>query len=478
MYSRLSGSSQVPFLQSTPIMKHIHFLSCLYLSLIFSLPTQCFSAEEKKLPNIVFFFADDLGYADLACTGHPYAKTPALDKLASQGTRFTQHYVTGVTCCPSRTGVMTSRHPASYEKYPSEFGFSGQTTITDLLKARGYRTGHFGKWHIGLESEVVPGTYGIDDIIIKGKSKEDPGRDDELVTDAINFITKNASGPFYVNIWGHSTHFPVEENPTLVKEFGDFNFSRNDFLDTIQGKFDESEKLDANLKDSMHQYLADVYSIDKNIDRIMQTLDKLGIAENTIVVFSSDHGAAPVSLAKGVRQYSDNMLGYGGPLKGGKHTQFEGGVRVPFIIRWPGHVPAGRVDTESVNSFMDWLPTLCAITGIEKLPVGIEGENISESWFGKVHQRATPLFWKASANGKKVAISLRDGKWKFHLNATEPTLYDLSTDEGERNNLAGQYPDEVKRLTQLAENWRKTLPQEYLKENPLAKGQKKKKDDD
>ncbi|MCB1134558.1 MAG: sulfatase-like hydrolase/transferase, partial [Verrucomicrobiae bacterium] len=163
-------------------------------------------------PNIIFILADDLGWGDLHCYGHPYAKTPHLDKLAADGTRFTHYYATGVTCCPARTGLMTGRFPATFQKYPSGFGFGNRVTITELLKQNGYATGHFGKWHIGTVME--PGTYGIDVIGGEegGKRKQptgDRGRDAPMYDQAVSFIEKHKDGPFYINIWDHISHHPV-----------------------------------------------------------------------------------------------------------------------------------------------------------------------------------------------------------------------------------------------------------------------------
>jgi N-acetylgalactosamine-6-sulfatase len=142
------------------------------------------AAAEK--PNIVFLLADDLGYGDLGCMGHPYAKTPTIDRLAKEGTLFHHFYVSGPTCCPTRTGLMTSRFPATFQKYPSSFGFSGAVTVTDLLKKAGYRTGHFGKWHIG--SETRNGTYGLDVIkVLKGNLRDPRGRDAEIGTKTKTF---------------------------------------------------------------------------------------------------------------------------------------------------------------------------------------------------------------------------------------------------------------------------------------------------
>jgi arylsulfatase A-like enzyme len=289
-------------------------------------------------PNIVLMFADDLGYGDLGCYGHPYARTPALDQLAKEGTRVTQFYVTGVTCNPSRTGLMTGLFPARFPKYAADFGFGDRVAITQLLKQRGYTIGHFGKWHLGPDS--ADGTYGIDTVQTIGNSQnKSDGRDNDLYSAAIEFIRANKDAPFYVNVWGHAMHFPVNTPATFVSEFHDVTVDREDFSATMQHKFDECLKIGGDLDQSMRQYLGDVYQIDLNVRRLLEVIDELGLRDDTIVVFSSDHGPAPVILAnKGARRFSNNMLGYAGEFRGGKHTLYEGGTRVPFIIRWPGHV--------------------------------------------------------------------------------------------------------------------------------------------
>ena len=421
-------------------------------------------ADAKQPPNIVFLFADDLGYADLGCYGHPYAKTPAIDSLAEQGTVFTQFYVTGVTCSPSRTGAMTGIFPARFPKYPADFGFGDQVTVTELLQQRGYKTGHFGKWHMGPKDK--DGTYGIDKIETIGKSNDAMlGRDDDLYTAAIQFINENKDGPFYVNVWGHATHFPVNTPPNLVNPFQSIKLNRNDFSPTMQKKFNQSFGIDENLDESMRQYLGDVYQIDLNVGRLLKALDDLEIANNTIVVFSSDHGPAPVKLpSKGIREYSKNMLGYAGPFRGGKHTQLEGGVRVPFIIRWPGHVTAGRVDTQSVGSFIDWLPTVCSIAGVKQLPTELDGEDISNAWLGKTHQRQKALYWKTSATSSSP--SMRVGNWKLHMprnNRDNIQLYNLVNDPGERQNVANQHPEVISHLRKQLRQWVGELPTEYKK---------------
>jgi N-acetylgalactosamine-6-sulfatase len=229
----------------------------------------------------------------------------------------------------------------------------------------------------------------------------------------------------------------------------------------------------------MRDYLADVLTLDESIGRLLKKIDELGLRDKTIVVFSSDQGAAPVQLpaeaagkksakaAKRTAEKSDarlDLLGYVGNFRGGKHNMYEGGVRVPFIIRWPGHVPAGRVDEKSLFSGIDWLPTLCRLTGA-KLPTSdLDGEDVLDIWLGQTHQRSKPLFWKTS--NVRSEIAMLDGYWKLIVPGSrrgEPELYDLSSDPGETRNLAAQRQDILKSLEAKARAWDATLPTEYIK---------------
>ncbi|MGK0200461.1 MAG: arylsulfatase A-like enzyme [Yoonia sp.] len=460
-------------------MKLLHsLLSALALALF--VPLQ---AAEIRPPNVIFVFADDLGFGDLGCYGHPYARTPAIDKLAAEGTSFRQFYVTGVTCCPSRTGFMTSRHPASFPKYMADYGFAGKTTVTELLKKRGYRTGHFGKWHMGPDE--ADGTYGLDTVKVIGANKtSEGGRDEGLFEAATRWIEKNRDVPFYVNIWGHITHFPVGPVPSLANRFKDVEFKRSDFGRHMQDKFDNALAIEGDLAAGMRNYLGDVYSLDLQVGRLLKKLDDLGLRENTIVVFSSDHGPAPVKLAGDAYkdssrvEYSRNMLGYAGGLRGGKHNQFEGGVRAPFIIRWPGQVPAGKVNETSIFSGFDWLPTLCNIAGITLDPkaAGMIGENVIDIWKGADRSREEPLLWRVSSeNGKP---SIRDGKWKLHAsgNPRGPvTLYDLSQDPSELNDVSKENPRVVANLRAKIGAWVATLPKSYAKNKKTAKKNRRRK---
>ncbi|MBC7816895.1 MAG: sulfatase-like hydrolase/transferase [Planctomycetaceae bacterium] len=460
-----------------------------FLGALVALSVPTFAAE--RLPNIVFLLADDLGYGDLACCGHPYARTPNLDRLAREGTRFQQFCVTGITCCPSRTGFMTSKFPATFKGYPANAGFGERVTVTDLLKQAGYATGHFGKWHIGPETKS--GTYGIDDISsgeAGGRRKSDRGRDAPIYAAAIQFIEQHKDGPFYVNVWGHITHNPVNPPQSYADRFKDVTVNEADFPPPMREKFAIAKSRGGDISVGMRNYLGDVFSLDEEIGRLLKRLDELGLSDNTIVVFSSDHGspsmrppgeddAAPKKKkAKKKNQTSDsgadltlNLMGFNGGLRGGKHGMYEGGVRVPFLIRWPGHVPAGRIDQQSVISGIDWLPTLCRIAGVKINASDFDGEDVSQAWFGQAtHTRTKPLFWKVSNPGAPVGI--RDGQWKLHFpnrKRGEVELYDLANDRVETTNVATKHPDVVQRLTARAKQWDATLPTEYEKTEEQTK---------
>jgi len=242
----------------------------------------------------------------------------------------------------------------------------------------------------------------------------------------------------------------------------------------------------------MRAYLAELKSLDENAGRLLKRLDELGLREKTIVVFSSDQGPAHIRetgddeprakvVARKERKRgkkpeaasaSDpanstrlNAMGFPGPFRGGKHDQYEGGIRIPFIVRWPGHVPAGRVDERSVISGADWLPTLCALTGTKINAADFDGEDASAAWLGKgEHVRTKPLVWKTST--PQSAGTIREGRWKLHhpnSKRGELELFDVAADPGEQHNLVKEHPDIVKRLSAKLETWQGTLPTTYDK---------------
>jgi N-acetylgalactosamine-6-sulfatase len=474
------------------------FFTCLCVLVA---PTQPATARDVSRPNIVFLLADDLGFGDLHCYGHPYARTPNLDKLAADGTRFLQFHSTGCTCCPARTGLMTSKFPATYPTYPANGGFADHVTITELLKKQGYVTGHFGKWHIGPITKN--GTYGIDSIMVdqedKRRERVDPrGRDATIYDKAIAFIEQHKDEPFYVNVWGHMTHHPVNPPQVLVDKWTQLKLKDEDFSETMRQKIGMYRAAGADVGDAMRRYLSEVEALDANIGRLLQRLDEMGLRENTIVVFSSDQGSpnivketqsgeakvidrqanrqkrkgkTPPAESKPTDPSSDvsqnvrfNLMGYNGEHRGGKHTNWEGGLCVPFILRWPGHATAGRVDETSIISGADWLPTLCHLTGISVNAADFDGEDVSAAWLGGNYTRTKSLLWKTSTPNSEAVI--REGPWKLFSPSSrrgELELYDVPHDSLEKINVAAAHPDIVEKLKAKVDAWRATLPKSYLK---------------
>lgn len=413
------------------------------------------STQPSRPPNIVFLLADDLGYGDLKVYGHPYAKTPNLDKLAGEGTRFTRFYVSGNVCNPSRTGFMTSRNPRSFANATSVHGFQGRPTITQILRNSGYTIGHFGKWHIGPTTDQD--TYGIDEIKSMGGPSNDPeGRDANIYKAAMEFIEAHKDVPFYVNVWGFATHAWVNPAESLKAEFEDVNVDRDLFGVHMQSKFDDALALGGNINKGMRAYLGDVLGLDTAVGLLLKKLDELGLRENTIVVFSSDQGPAPVIVAGAEPgEFSPNMLGFAGGLRGGKHNNWEGGIRAPFIIRWPGVVPAGKKNTRSLFSALDWLPTLAAVAGAEMDQSLVEGENVLDIWQGSDRSRRNPLFWWWA--GPTVV----QGYWKLTRADGKTQLFNLAEDPEELNDVSAQNPEVKNKLNTLVETWVDTLPGQY-----------------
>lgn len=420
-------------------------------------PTAAPAAEK---PNIVFLLADDLGYGDLGCTGHPYARTPTIDQLAKEGTLFHNFYVAGATCCPSRTGLMTSRYPARFQKYPASFGFSGAVTVTDLLKQNGYRTGHFGKWHIGDEHKA--GTFSLDTIqVLKGGIRDMRGRDAGIADAAIDFIQKNKEGPFYINVWFHTPHNPVQPSKAFADRFADISVKREDFTNPdVRKFFDLYEKLGGNLQDGMRNYLGDISQLDDQIGRVLKTLDDLGLRKNTLVVFTSDNGPGNGTREDGRR--AENSLGSAGPLRERKFSLHDGGIRLPFIVRWPGHVPEGKVNAKSVIAGVDWLPTLCTLAEVKVEADKFDGEDVSDMWLGKERARGKDLFWKISRPNSPTVI--RRANWKLYQpHRGQAELYDMGNDPGERTDIANLHPAIVKELAAALQRWNAELPKKYEK---------------
>lgn len=437
------------------------------------LPLLLWLPAAAQRPNIIFIFADDLGWGDLGCYGNRQIKTPHLDRLAGQGTLFTQFYVSGSVCSPSRTAIMTGHYPARHgvhghfaahernrQRDMPNWLDPSVATITGLLQQAGYATAHFGKWHLGNgDGAPPPGAYGVDDH--RTVNTNGPGWNDQsdpyfrarssalFVDEAIRFMEAHQQGPFYINLWTlvpHATLHPTDEQMAPYLRYGPRGVP---------------------YKGASRIYYASVTDLDVQVGRLISELARLGLANNTLVIFSSDNGPEDIYI----NNANHSGIGSSGPLRGRKRSIYEGGVRVPFIVRWPGKVPADRVDDSSVIAGVDFLPTIAAIAGVE-LPADLapDGEDRSVALFGRSAPRTRPLFWEwrfrifGHVSNMSPMLAVRDGNWKLLLNPDRSRieLYDISKDPRESSNAANQHPKVVDRLAQKALTWQNTLPKGFV----------------
>ncbi|MEM0924471.1 MAG: sulfatase-like hydrolase/transferase [Planctomycetota bacterium] len=431
----------------------------------------CWSAEPRT--NIVFIFADDWGWGDLGCHGHPYAKTPNIDRLAREGTDFHRFTVASGVCSPSRTAVMTGRFPAHYnidghfawvpsnaKRNMPDWLDPSVDTLPRILQSAGYATGHFGKWHLSnnmIPDSPPPAVYGYDEYAAFNCSGEQmPVHDD--AKEAIAFIERSCESdkPFFVNLWIHEPHTPFHTVPKYRWRFRDSGL-------------DETDEI----------YASVLSHADERIGEVLQALDRLELAANTLVIFSSDNGPArSPSATLGLMHDSATGAGFNiaaakgitGGRKGYKAALFEGGINVPFIARWPGRIAAGKVDQVSMISAVDLLPTFCEIAGVS-LPKDLKLDGISQlsALTGRsVPGRDRPLFWKMAGKGKPnrkgsyhwVSFATAVDRWKLLTTRDQDysELYDIVKDPLESENLAEQYPSVVTKLNSSISAWRATLP--------------------
>ena len=441
--------------------------------LLFTLTFACSLAFlQGKGPNIVFIFADDWGWGDLGCHGHPYLETPNIDRLAKEGTDFHRFTVASGVCSPSRTAVMTGHFPARYN-VDGHFAWvpSNQKRnmpdwldpkapmLSRFLKKAGYATAHYGKWH--LANDMIPDApflteYGFDDYGAFNCSGPQMYVHDD-VKSAIPFIEKSqAKGkPFFINLWIHEPHTPFHVDPKLQKRFA---------------KLGEKDAI----------YAATLYHADLRIGQLLDALDRLNLTKDTLVIFSSDNGPArgapdaPLTLGYD----SATGLGYGiaaakgitGGRRAYKGALLEGGIGVPFIARWPGKVPAGKVDKTSILSAVDLLPTFCELAGV-KLPRSYKPDGISQVAALKGNgnsKRTRPLYWKIGATWPPreskpdhwVSYAVATMQWKLVANndLSHFELFDIEKDPLEKKDLKDEKPDVAKDLLAKIRDWQSTLP--------------------
>ena len=405
------------------------------------------SFAESKSPNVVLIMADDLGYHDLSCYGHPSIKTPVIDKLAKEGVRLTSFYAGSTICTPSRMALLTGSYPSRLGWSKGVIGYimkkgqgmsKGALTMAEIFKEQGYRTGMFGKWHLGDESQFLPHQQGFEESFYINKSNNQTKklwRRDKLVQDpfnnrrlteqftneAVSFIKTHKDNPFFLYVPYSAPHFPVQAHPDWKgkSEYGSYG-------DVVE-------------------------EMDSRIGEILNALKVEGIEKDTIVVFLSDNGPEPLT-----KESKAN------PFRGKKWSALEGGNRVPCIVRFPGKIPQGS-ETDALIAAIDLLPTLSHACGIDLgAPIGgknlIDGMNLWKFLTGEVNgakPRKDFLYW----HGSKGFQAIRMGEWKLFLNRGDagmkgkgPALFNLKEDITERVDLSKMFPDKVRSMHETAKN--------------------------
>lgn len=436
-------------------------------------PAALHAGEKQSRPNIVVFLADDLGWGDLGCYGHPRIKTPHLDRFAKQGLRFTQCYAACAVCSPSRSAILTGRTPyrnGVWRWIPARHKVhlrKSEITIPSLLKSRGYDTCHVGKWHLNghfnSDRQPQPDDHGYDhwfatqnnaapthknprNFVRNGKPVgELKGFSAPLVAgEAINWLKnrKDKSRPFFLTVWTHEPHLPIESDPQFMSLYSD-------------------------LEDpGIRQHHGNVTQLDHAFGTLMKALDEMKYTDNTFVIFTSDNG--PEGSGKGNPRQPNSQRnrtrGSTGGLRGRKRHSHEGGIRVPGIVRWPGHVkPGTTTDTPVIGS--DIFTTVCDIVNVP-IPTDrtIDGASILPVFDGKPVQRTQPLYWRNHLAPEKYRVALRIGDWKIIGNdkLTAFELYNIKKDEKETSDLAARFPQKFAEMKAALIR----QDQEVLKEGP------------
>ena len=443
----------------------------------------------SRSPNFILILIDDMGYADVGCFGSTFYETPNIDRLAASGLRFTQAYAACPVCSPTRASIMTGKYPArlkltDYLKgkrspeespllpapYADELPLA-ETTLAEALRTAGYTTAHVGKWHLGGKG-FWPEDQGFDFNFggsysgmpksfywpdWKGNppiSGEFDGQylPDRLTDEACRFIEANRDKPFFLNFCHYSVHIPIQAKPDKVAKY--------------------EAKLKAHPPKPGQQdnprYAAMVESVDESVGRVMETLQRCGIADNTVVVFFSDNGG--LSVHEG--EYTPATTN--APLRDGKGYLHEGGIREPMIVSWPDAIKAGGACATPVCS-IDFMPTFCALAGVVPRTAGardIDGIDISPLFRNpRANIQRDGLYWHYphfSNQGGRPGGAVRAGDWKLIENYEfgELELYNVTKDVGETNNLAEADPDRAARLLEMLRAWRKDVDANMPVPNP------------
>ena len=437
---------------------------------------------QNEQPNVVFFLVDDLGWVDTAVNGSKIYQTPNIDKLARQGMSFSSAYSTHPLCIGARYGIMTGKYPAKIKK--SKFGtmHPKEITMADAFKAQGYETFFAGKWHLGKEN-AYPEHQGFD-VNIGGHDKGAPadyfypyGKDDsnkkvpgldkldkqgDYLTDSLTekanaFIDNNKHKPFLVYLSHYGVHVPIQAKEDDINQAKTI-IEQHEF---IGPKYTELGPA----KQKMHQdnpgYAAMVKSIDDSLGSLMANLEKHNLTNKTIVIFTSDNGGESTKTTAYGGKATSNL-----PLKAGKCWLYEGGIRVPLIVKWPHKIKANSTSEHSVTG-TDFYPTLMELANLSAFPQQhLDGRSFASELLGVEQLAREPMFWSFPAGGHlsrvcgtKAGTAINDGRYKMinWYKQGKYELYDLHKDIGEERNLAGKETAIEKRLLKQVEQWQKDM---------------------
>jgi len=395
--------------------------------------------------------ADDLGYGDLSCYGSTQIQTPNIDMLAANGIKFMDFHSNGAVCSPTRAALLTGR-------YQQRSGIEGvvtarghrhtgmalsETTFAEVLKTAGYTTALFGKWHLGYQVEFNPVKQGFDefrgyvsgnvdyishvdqtgyeDWWLNDQLVPEEGYSTDLITDhGVRFIEKNRDKPFCLYLAHESPHYPYQGRNDKPDRFPNTSFPNH-----------------GSRPDKKAAYKEMINALDDGIGRIVEIVNKLGLAENTFIFFCSDNGALL-------------QVGSNGLLRGAKGSLWEGGHRVPAVATWPGHIKPGIVTHETVLS-MDLFPTMASLAGAE-IPEGLDGMDISHVLLKNEQLQQRALFWRF-----KKQKAIRKGPWKLLIDSNKKHLFNLDDDLSEQNNLADKETTQLKILEKELLQWEKEV---------------------
>lgn len=453
-----------------------------FLRLLLLLPLLALPGLAGRKPNVLVLFIDDMGYADPSCFGNPLVETPHIDSLATDGLKLTNFYVNSPICSASRTALATGQYQQRWRIHSFLASRKAQKNrkmanwldpeaihTAQVFKDAGYATAHFGKWHLGggrdVDDAPLPTEYGFDESYVsfeglgdrlifpesaagdasirigRGKIDKAPKREtSRIYTDkALDFISRHKERPFYLEWFPNDVHdgfFPTREATA--------NFA---------AVTDNPEE---------RKFLAVLTEMDRQIGRLLAHLEDEELAKDTIVIFTSDNG--PTDWP---RYYEQGLEppGFTGPFFGRKWSLYEGGIRMPFLVRWPGRIESGATDDQSIVAAFDLQPTLAKLAGIPT-PDGktYDGEDRSSVLLGKPGERAEPIFWEYGVFGsiqpgkkehRSPSLAMRDGDWKLlcNPNGSSLRLHHLIKDPGEKHNLATEHPDQASDMRKRLLAW-------------------------